>query len=518
MEAKFQDLTWLGWVSEIPEDIIEKRPVLNVDYAWALLTIGDLEGGEKRLHAAGQIIRLSKDTGSENDNLPPDVFIADREQFIYLTSSIAMGLAYIAQARGDISATIKHAQQALDILPEENFLRQGVVSSLLSLALWASGDLGKAFEILERATVNMRKGGNLLFSTSAYYGLAEIKLAQGRLNDAIQIYEDGLSLVTEHGGILSMVAASLHLGLGEVHREKGNFDAAIHHLLKSKEYGDKGSLPDWPHRWHLTQSKISKTTGDLDKALEQLKSAEQLYYRNPMPIIRPLSAMRTRIWIRQNKLSEALGWVQDKKLIAEGVLSYMREYEYITLGRFLIAQSGETKEEKSLEQALELLDRLYQDAKTGNRIVSTIEILILQAIAHEIHKDTSKALSCLEQALRLAEPEGYILIFADEDPVIEDLLEHVLKTKSSVPQAYIQKILGVFKSLQQSDDIKSGLLSEREHEVLQLIAAGLSNKKIMASLFLSESTVKTHIRNIYYKLEVHSRTEALLKAKKLDLL
>jgi LuxR family maltose regulon positive regulatory protein len=146
--------------------------------------------------------------------------------------------------------------------------------------------------------------------------------------------------------------------------------------------------------------------------------------------------------------------------------------------------------------------------------------LVLLALVQEAQGDISPALASLERALVLAEPEGYLRIFVDEGPPIAELLEKVLDTKTAVPRAYMKKLLSAFRlnKLAIEDDALVENLSERELYVLRLIAAGLSNKKIMEELFLSLSTVKTHIRNIYSKLNVHSRTEAIIKARELNLL
>jgi len=194
-------------------------------------------------------------------------------------------------------------------------------------------------------------------------------------------------------------------------------------------------------------------------------------------------------------------------------LTPLREPEYIMFARILLAQGR-------LNDASGLLDRLNKEAKEGGRILSQIETLLVKALVLWTQRNITEALIVFGKALSLAEPGGYIRLFLDEGPLIAELLEKILAAKADVPRAYVKKVLSAFRlnKLVKTDDGPVERLSERELEVLRLIAAGLSNQKITEALFISLSTVKTHLRNIYGKLNVHRRTEAIVKAKELELL
>jgi LuxR family maltose regulon positive regulatory protein len=520
MDGSFQTATWLGWVKAIPDDLVHVRPVLSLGYAWAVLSDGDLEAGEARLQEAERWLVPSENVSEPSETPSATMVVVDNEQFRFLPASIATARAYIAQTRGDVPSTVKQARRALELLPEEDHIRCGVVAALLGLAYWANGDLETAYQTLTNAMASMQKGGNILFSISGAYGLADIRVSQGHLREAAHIYKQALQLAAKQGESLQMVTANLYLGLSELSREWGDLEASAQHLLRSKELGEKAALPDWPYRWCLAQARIKEIQGDLDGTLDLLHQAELLYYRNPVPDVRPVAAMRSRVWIRQGRLAEALNWVRNHGLSVHDDLSFLREFEHVTLARVLMAEYKNEREDRSILEIMELLERLLKAAEEGKRIGSVIEILVLQALAHEMQGNIQPALLSLGRALVLAEPEGYIRIFVDEGPLIAELIEKILDTKTAAPRPYLKKLVSAFKLNKRSmeDDGLVEPLSERELEVLRHIAAGQSNKKVMEELFLSLSTVKTHIRNIYSKLNVHSRTEAVIKARELNLL
>ena len=188
--------------------------------------------------------------------------------------------------------------------------------------------------------------------------------------------------------------------------------------------------------------------------------------------------------------------------------------EYVVLTRTLIAQ-------KRLDDAIQLLQLLLETAEIGGRTSRVIEILSLQALAHQGAGDTTRAMDALERALTLAEPEGFVRTFVDEGPPMARLLYEALARE--IAPGYARRLLAAFPMPEpehngppntqspESDLIEP--LSERELEVLQLISEGLTNPEIASRLFLSPHTVKTHARNIYSKLGVHNRTQAVTSAR-----
>ncbi|MEA3376008.1 MAG: LuxR C-terminal-related transcriptional regulator [Chloroflexota bacterium] len=229
--------------------------------------------------------------------------------------------------------------------------------------------------------------------------------------------------------------------------------------------------------------------------------------------------MRHYLWLSQDKLDTVSRWVGERGLDAAGEPTLLREMEYIVLVRILIAQGR-------LDEAAGLLQRLLKATEAGGRTSRVIQILMLQALAFQAEGDTAQAMTALEKAVSLAEPGGFIRVFVDEGPPMAQLLYEAL-TRGIAPQ-YTRRLLATFPAAEpeqagppkthvpQSELIEP--LSGRELEVLQLIAAGLTNREIAARLFISLNTVKAHTRNIYGKLNVHSRTQAAARSQQLGLL
>jgi LuxR family maltose regulon positive regulatory protein len=266
--------------------------------------------------------------------------------------------------------------------------------------------------------------------------------------------------------------------------------------------------------------------GAYDDALALLDEAERRYMSDLFPNVRPIAALKTRLWIAQGRLVDAAGWARRAGLSPEDPLSYLREYEHITLAMLLIARSRQERTGPALDQAMQLLERLIDAAEAGERTNSVIAILIQQALAYEAQGDIAGALAPLERSLVLAEPEGYLRTFTSEGaPMIRLLTE--AQAHGRMP-GYAGRLLGSAPGIPEDHrptplvtNLKHTLpepLSEREIEVLQLIAAGCSNREIGEHLFLALDTVKGHNRRIFGKLGVQRRTEAMARARELGLL
>jgi LuxR family transcriptional regulator, maltose regulon positive regulatory protein len=539
MARSRQEARVLGWLKALPYELVRARPVLGVHYAGALLLNGELEGVEARLRDAEQWLDTKTDMGERKLTSSAELVVVDEEEFRGLAGNIAVYRAAIALALGDVANTMKYARRALDLVPEDDDHWRGSAAGFLGLAYWTSGDLEAAHRFYAECMARVQRAGYLSDALGCSIALADIRISQGRLREAMSTYERGLQLATEQGAPVLRGAPDMHVGMSELHLELDDLGAATQHLLRSKELGELAGLPQNRYRWRVAMARILKAEGNLDGALDLLHEAERVYVSDFFPNVRPIAALRTRIWVAQGRVGEALGWAREQGLSAHDDLSYLREFEHITLARVLLARSKSDRTEHSMREAMELLERLLRAAEAGERTGRAIEILIVQAIAHQAQGDIPAALVPLSRAVTLAEPEGYVRIFVDEGPPMAVLLTKLHErwrkrpraASTNVPLAYIERLLtllrgervreGTFPAVPSAPTPAQPLLdplTERELEVLRLIAAGLSNREVAARLVLALSTVKSYVNTIYSKLQVESRTQAVARARALHLL
>ena len=525
VQRSYEDATWLGWLRALPDELVRARPVLSVAYAWALLNRGELEAGEARLRDAERWLDATADTSELPEALTAEMVVVDEEQFRSLPASIAAARTFHAQAIGDVAGTEKYARRALDLLPEGDYFQRAIPTGVLGLAYWASGDLEAAHRLIADANVKIRKTGNIAIAISGTCILADIRMAQGRLHEAVSIYKRSLQLATEQGEPVLRGTADLYLGFSELHLEQGDLEAAKQHLLTSEELGEQAANEAYQYRGRVARARLKEAQGDLDGALDLLDEAERVYTGGVVPNVRPIAALKARMWVAQGRLAEALEWVRERNLSVDDDLSYLREFEHITLARVLIARHKSEREDRSIHEAVELLERLLKAAEEGERTGSVIEILVLQALALEAQGDIPPALVPLERALTLAQPEGYVRVFLGEEEPMRNLLRHA--TASGIASTYTQRLLTAFDFTEQPVSKTSGRpgapglvepLTERETEVLRLISVGMTNQEIAGQLVISVATVKRHITNIYGKLGVGHRTQATARANELNLL
>jgi LuxR family maltose regulon positive regulatory protein len=357
--------------------------------------------------------------------------------------------------------------------------------------------------------------------------LADIRIAQGRLSDAMRTYEEALQL-TVQGEPPLRGTADMYVGKSELHREWNDLRAATQLLLQSKELGEFGGLRQNPYRWCVSMALIRESEGDLNGALDLLNEAERLYQGDLFPNVRPIAALKARVWLAQGRIDDAHRWAEVQGLSAEDDPSYLHELEHITLARVLLAEYQNGRSDRSILDALRLLDRLLQAAEDGGRMGSAIEILVVLALAHAARGDTPAALASLERALTLAQPEGYIRMFVDEGPAMEELLRAAAARE--IMPGYSARLLAAIAGERRrrvgepplsTTPAAHGLiepLSQRELDVLRLFDSDLSGPDIARELVVALSTVRTHTKSIYGKLGVSSRHAAIKRAGELGLI
>ena len=329
-------------------------------------------------------------------------------------------------------------------------------------------------------------------------------------------------------GMAGTVMAGWLLAIwGEALAEINDLEGAIQNAKKGVEITDGGGDLAMLGSSYLFLIRVLFSTGDLTSAEKIVHKIENTAQGSDVPpwIMNQKAAWQARIWLAQGKPETASQWVLERGLDANRELAYLHEMENIVLARILIAQ-------RQLDDATGLLQRLLEAAEAGGRTTRMIEILNLQALSFQSQGDTDRAINTLERALSLAEPGGFIRIFVDEGLPMARLLHVILSRAEALSRGiapdYVRQLLGAFPIAEQDHVVSSQRqspeseliepLSEREIEVLQLVAEGLTNPQIAARLYLSLNTVKVHTRNIYGKLGVGNRTGAVARARALGIL
>ncbi len=513
-----QEAILLDWLTVLPDEVLRCRPVLSVAYAHVLLASGKREGIEERLRDAERWLDTTAEMRGRPDAPAAAMVVVDEEEFRHLPATIAIARAGLALARGDVPGTVTYARRALDLAPKNAHLTRGSAAALLGLASWTSGDLEAAHRSYADGRASLQKAGNISDALGCAIAVADIQMVQGRLHEAMRTYERALQRALEQGTPTLRGTADMYVGMSGLYRERNDLHTATQHLLRSKDLGEHTGLPQNRYRWCVAMARIREAQGDRDSALDLLHEAERLYVGDFSPDVRPIAASVSRVWVAQGNVGEALDWVRERGLSVSDEPSYLREFEHITLARVLLARSTSNRADSSIREAMGLLERLLQAAEEGERTGSIIEILVLQTLANLLQGDIPAALVPLQQALTLAEPEGYVRMFVDEGLPMALLLEAA--AKHGIAPNYVRYLLTAFGSAEDRTPVQQGLiepLSERELEVLRLLATGLNGPEIARELVVSLNTMRTHTKNIYSKLGVNDRRAAVHRAKELDL-
>jgi LuxR family maltose regulon positive regulatory protein len=505
MEESFHTAAWLGWVKKLPEEVVRAKPALCVQLGWAFSLAGQPETSEIHLQNAEQTLAGA----------------VDKAEFKSFPGSIALVRAYNAQIQGNLADTVKYAEQAIQLIPENDFYHRSQAAMSLESTHWASGNLELAIRAIDDWMERMTQLGNYVFVVASAFGIADLLVSLGRLSEAERTYLDALQLAAQHGPEAEHITAHHHLGLYMIYRQRGDDTLAAHHLERAAELGLQTTLADWLYRWHVAQAQLKEATGDLETALALLDEAKRVYIQTVVPDLRPVAALKARIYLKQGRPDKARAWAAERGLSLADEVSYLHEFENLTLARLEIANP----------QVNSLLVRLLQAAEAQRRWGSALDVLLVQALAYEAQGNRPQALVALERALTLAEPEGYIRIFVDEGgPVHLLLLDFRARVeKQSSGQGhpllvYVERLLSAFGH---TEEIRSTAhsqkvdliepLSEREVEVLKLLRTELSGPEIAGHLVISPNTFRTHTKNIFSKLGVNNRRAAVRRAEELDL-
>jgi LuxR family maltose regulon positive regulatory protein len=487
------DATLREWARALPDDVVRLRPVLAVGLVGAAMSVGELDFVDARLTEVERWLALAP---AARDASP--MVVVDEVQLRALPAAVEMYRAALALSQGDLAATVDHSQRVLTLAPDDDDLGRAAAHALLGLTAWSEGDLDAAFAAYTDAISFMRRIGHVADILGCTISMADIRVAQGRLRDAQRLYEQGLQLVAEHGSGPLRGTADMHVGLAEILRERDDRAAAKEQLRRAQDLELFGTR-QYPYRSRAVHAGLLLAEGDIAGCLALLEEAERVYDTDFSPAVRPVSARRARTHVRQGDLHAAQAWVRERGLSTDDDVVYVTEFEHITLAIILVNDSSAARE---LPRVSAMLDRMLAAAESGGRGSSVIEILAVQALVFDARGETPSALDALRRATELAEPEGYVRVFAFLGPRLAALRDAL--TTGAAPPGPGQAAL-------------VDPLSDRELEVLRLLRTDLSGPDIARELVVSLNTVRTHTKNIYAKLGVNNRREAVTRATELGL-
>jgi ATP/maltotriose-dependent transcriptional regulator MalT len=513
-------LTLLGWLNRLPSEAMRRRPKLLLEQATALVVSGRLDDAEASLREAERAAGV--DGGASGEVPEPGVEEVRRR---HLLGGAAAVRSWRARLRGDTPDAIKLAWRALELLPEN-------VPGLRSFAAISLGEAHRSVDDLEAAGAAFAKAAELGQAAGHNLGMllgmvqaARVQRERGLLREAHGLLRRALQLAAERGIELMPAAGFIRVSMGVLHYEWDDLESASRRLAEGMELaGRLGELAILV-RGHGVLSLVKRARGDFEGSLEEAREAERLAQWSGIPqVIVEAATCKARLHLARGELAAA-ALEQERAANVGEVPPAAREAERTVLARLFMGRDKH-------DDALQLLEELGRAAEAAGRTGREIEIQALQALALRAKGDKEQAVSTLARALALAEPEGYVRTFVDEGPPMEALLSEVIEARQrgrltpEVPAYYLRKLSAALE-LEGASRAAAGHprpperlvepLSERELEVLALLAAGKTNQRIAKELFISLGTVKSHINNTYRKLGVRSRTQALVKARELNL-
>ena len=427
MRQARQETTVRRWLDALPDRYFRVRPMLAIGYVGSRLVSGDLEGVEARLSDAERWVGDATESPKGLEPTATDMVVLDHDGFRRLPGAVAIYRAALARASGDTAATLTHALRALDVIGEKDHLERGGAAGFLGLAYWTSGELEAAHGYWADAAASLEMAGHVSDALACFIALADLRISQGRLREAMATYERGSRLATVPGSAPHRGASDMHVGMSEVFLERNELPSAKEHLRWSGELGEHGALAQNGYRSRAMSARVREAEGDLEGALELLGEAERTYVSDYFPEVCPIPARRARLWIAQGRWSEVAAWAREQHVSVDEELSFLREFDHITLARLLLARSAKDGADRS-NAALGLLERLLESAERGERGASIIDVLVLQAHAHLRSANRVGAMSTLERALVLAELEGHVRIFVAEGPALAGLIRDAAKS------------------------------------------------------------------------------------------
>jgi LuxR family transcriptional regulator, maltose regulon positive regulatory protein len=505
----------VGWLDALPDTVVRARPWLCVYHALAQMYIGRELAVEPRLLDAE---RAMQEAGA-----------VDRAVEGY----IATIRAYAATIQGDMQAAGEMARRALDLLPADRPMARGMAAEQLSVALYWTGDLQGAEKSLKLALEVSRTAGNNHVALLALCHLAALRTERGQLRLAAETFREAAQMAESVPGPAYRsvpIAGFARIRSARVYREWNELQAAqrlaSEGIVQCEQWGWADGLVFGYTDW----SQVLHAAGDVDGALEALWKAKQVAEGSRF-LIDNVAALEAELWLALGDQLIAEQWAAEQALAPDDPIPFHRGHTYQVYARLLLAQGRAA-------DAIQVLERLQRLAEQCGARFAEIEGLVLLAVAwasEPVRAPDKMDLSqhALARALDLGEPERFVRVFVDEGQAMSELLQGLLRKDPG--NHYAEELLALLRreaaqssALQRIREGSLGRpegqpllierLSEREREVLRLLATHLATPEMAENLIVSTHTVRSHIKSIYGKLDVHSRLEAVDRARELGLI
>ena len=517
-----RETTLRSWLEALPAEVLQERPVLVNALAGSRMSTGEFDGVEELLDATEEWIG----SGGHLAGATRATYVDD-EELRRLPGELAVHRAGLALVRGDLEETLAQARAALGQVGPDDHVTRGAAFALRGLAAWSAGDLDAAHASYSACLPEFERADHVSDVLGCSVVLGDIEVVQGRLRQAVRTYRSALDLADRHRAPVLRGRADMHVGLAARHLEVDDLPAARHELARSRELGDHAGLPQEAYRWRLVMAGVREAEGDVEAAIDLLDEADRLYVGDFHPLVRPIPAVRARLWARHGYVDAALEWADHAEVSLDDPVAYLREFEHLTLARVRAADEARRGTRGDLAPTLSFLDRLLDAAEDGRRSGSVLDIRLTRALVLEQAGERGEALTSLVGALELAEPEGHTRTFVNEGMPMRTLLAAAAADRPS-RAGQVTRLMKAFRPVPGASSTPRPVgsshgqpidaLSGRERDVLRLLGTELSGPEIARELVVSLNTVRTHTKNVYMKLGVTSRRAAVVRGKDLDLL
>ena len=509
--------TILEWLDALPAEVVNTRPWLCAAHAWGVVSVGQVEETE-------QMLQKAESAMAEVDEMHPG---EDKR----LLGHIYAIQTYVSWLTGDITSAIEYAQKSLDHLPEWDLLVRAWSSSLLGSMLRTAGDLSAVSDVYSQSVAMSLKAGDYNFAIDTLWERGVLEHRQGKLHQVMRTCQEALQLEEDYirlGGRRLPATGYTYARMSLIYTEWSELEAAVHYALQGVDLCRRWGLADAIIHSYISLAIALQTSGDSQGALEATREAKQIAIDISPWYMAIVAVCEANIRLDSGDLDAAARWAEESDLNMEGELDFQHMEEYVLLSKVLITQ-------ERLDEAKQFISRLIEIVESVGAIGYQIKLLVYQSLLLYAKGKGDAALDVLERAVRLGEEEGYVQSIIGAGKRVGELLSKLSFRSTPIIQDYLRRLISASEAedsvhpprsegggvIMPAGDHPTALvdpLSERELQVLRLLATNLTSTEIAEELYISPSTVRSHIKNIYSKLDVHRRYDAVERARKLKLI